>query len=280
MSARCPSPPRLLRVHLLPGLTSQHELAGHAVAVIDVLRASTTIAAALAAGARQVVPCLEVYEARRLAGDREGALLGGERQGRPIPGFDLGNSPAEYSRPRVENRTVVFTTTNGTRALAACVAAEPVYVAAFVNLSPVCQALAAHSQVHLLCAGSDGQISREDVLLAGAIVGRLEQAARWTLNDAARIAQQTWQSLFPAQPSAARLAAELEQSHGGQNLVRLGMQADLQWAAVIDRCPILPQLHHASWTIRVGGAGNREAGRGNRERRKGEREKRGDDAGQ
>src|SRR5438067_13583166 len=99
-----------LDVYLLPDLVESAALAGEMVVVIDVLRATTTIIHALAAGAREVVPCLEIDEARGVAGRLgKAAVLGGERGGVAIAGFDLGNSPAEYTRERVGGKTVVFT---------------------------------------------------------------------------------------------------------------------------------------------------------------------------
>src|SRR5205823_10380648 len=139
------------------------------VVVIDVLRATTTIVHALAAGAREVVPCLEVEDARRIAAELgKAAILGGERRGLPIPGFDVGNSPAEYTRQRVGGKTVVFTTTNGTRAMQRCKFASRVLLGAFVNFSAVCRELAVVDHVALVCAGTDGHVTREDTLLAGA----------------------------------------------------------------------------------------------------------------
>ena len=134
---------RQIDVYLLPALLSRRSLAGKIVVVIDVLRATTTIVHALAAGAKEVVPCLEVEEARRVAGELGSeAITGGERGGKQIPGFDLGNSPAEYSRERVAGKTVVFTTTNGTRAMLCCKQARRVLLGAFVNFSAVCRELA------------------------------------------------------------------------------------------------------------------------------------------
>ena len=109
-----------LNVHLLPELANPHDLAGHTSIVIDTLRASTTITTALENGAEKIIPCLTVEEARQLANDRPGALLGGERGGKPLPGFDFGNSPAEYEPNRVAGKTIVFTTTNGTKAMTRC----------------------------------------------------------------------------------------------------------------------------------------------------------------
>ena len=126
---------RTLKAHFLPDLTAPEKLAGGAVVVIDVLRATTVIAHALAAGARQVIPCLEVDEALRIAQTlpKGQAVLAGERDGLKIDRFDLGNSPAEFTPESVAGKTLVFTTTNGTRAMTYCRDARRVIIGAFVN---------------------------------------------------------------------------------------------------------------------------------------------------
>ncbi len=108
-----------LRVYMLPDLLAGQSLAGCRAVVVDVLRATTTVVQALSAGARAVVPCLTIDDARARAAEFPPgeALLGGERGGLPIEGFDLGNSPAEYTSQVVAGKTVVLTTTNGTKAL-------------------------------------------------------------------------------------------------------------------------------------------------------------------
>ena len=167
--------PGSLTVHFLPSLLDPDELAGATAVVIDVLRASTTICHALAAGAREMIPCLEVDEAWRIAAAAVALrpILGGEREGVRIEGFDLGNSPEEYRPETVGGRAIVFTTTNGTAAMAACRAAQRVLIGAFVNFSAMCEQSRSRAQVHLICAGTKRKITREDVLCAGAIVDRL-----------------------------------------------------------------------------------------------------------
>src|SRR5436309_2662913 len=110
---------RPVRVHLVPSLAAPVALVGGVAVVIDVLRATTTIVHALAAGCAAVVPCAEVDEAKKTAAAlRPGkVVLGGERGGKLIRGFDLGNSPREYTAKACKKATVVFTTTNGTRAI-------------------------------------------------------------------------------------------------------------------------------------------------------------------
>src|SRR5262245_16933047 len=164
---------RDVQVHLLPSLVPAARLAGGVAVVIDVLRATTTIVHALAAGCTMVRPCVEVEEAKALAGEMLAgkAVLGGERGGLPLPGFDRGNSPREYTPDVCQGNTVVLTTTNGTRALIAAAPAERALVAGFVNFSAVCEQLRHEARpLHIVCAGTEGEVSLEDTLLAGAVV--------------------------------------------------------------------------------------------------------------
>ena len=128
---------RDVQVHLLPDLAPPGRLSRGLAVVIDVLRSTTTMIHALASGCIAVRPCLEVEEARQLAGQMRAGrvLLGGERGGLACPGFDLGNSPTEYTAKACCGTTVVLTTTNGTRACYRAAEAERVLIAGFVNYS-------------------------------------------------------------------------------------------------------------------------------------------------
>src|SRR3954469_23840669 len=170
MSEAGPEPP-LVYVHLLPDLTPPGALSGGVAVVVDVLRATTMMVHALSAGCVAVIPCGEVDEARDVAAryPKGEALLAGERQGVAIPGFDLGNSPGSCTPEVCRGKTLVMTTTNGTRAILACLDAERIIIGSFPNFAATAQIL--HSderRVHIVCAGTDGQISYEDSLLAGA----------------------------------------------------------------------------------------------------------------
>lgn len=241
--------PRRIDVYLVPALIEPDELTGRTVVVIDVLRASTTIIHALAAGAVAVVPCLEVGEARTIAaGEFPGsAVLGGERGGLPIPGFDLGNSPREYTPQRVGDKTVVFTTTNGTRALLRCKAAKRVLIGAFVNLSAVCRELGDDSHIVLLCAGTNGHVTREDALFAGAVVNEL--ASGQILNDQAELAADAWRACKSDLTGADPLGRALRSSRGGRNLIDTGQENDIDIAAQIDKFDTVPQLDLVTWRI-------------------------------
>jgi len=180
--------------------------AGGIAVVIDVLRASTTIVTSLARGATAVLPRRSIEEALAAAAERPGAVLGGERGGLKIAGFDLGNSPLEYSADRVAGRAVVITTTNGTAALAACHQAADVLVGAIVNRAAVAataRRLAAERgcDVHLVCAGTDGEVTAEDLLAAGAILdaaGHDPAAEHDTLDPPARVAVERYRKLAAA----------------------------------------------------------------------------------
>lgn len=261
---------RTLEVALLPQLISPDALAGRGVIVIDVLRATTTITAALAAGAREVMPVAEVATARGLAAQpREPqAVLGGERRGVQIEGFDFGNSPREYTPTSVGGRTVIFTTTNGTQAMEHARGAKRIWCGAFVNAAAVVRAAAEEASLVLLCAGTAKNVTREDALLAGCLVWRLAaldeqwRPERATWNDQAHLVADAWRSVvgsgdrgtdparWPGTPEqVAQLAGELRNSRGGRNLKALGLERDIDDAAQVDRYAIAPELDVAAWRI-------------------------------
>ncbi len=245
--------PKQLTVHFLPELTSQEKLAGDTVVVIDVLRASTTICFALAAGAKEVIPCLEVSDAREMARKvADGVILGGERNGEMIEGFDVGNSPREYVEDVVGGKTVVFTTTNGTRALRRCVGAGEILIGGFVNIAAVAEALASAEQAHLLCAGTDGNVTREDVLLAGAIAEiMMLRHLSLTINDQAQIAIDAWQAVTGGIHDIPTIIRCLKASSGGRNLAAIGHEGDIRLAAALNMVPVVPRLDRKDWRIRL-----------------------------
>ena len=209
------------------------------------MRATTTICHALSAGATAVVPCLEIDEARAKAGRVSGLVaLGGERQGLRIEGFDLGNSPSEYTPETVGGRTVVFTTTNGTRAMHRAAQAAEILIGAFVNRRALVRELRNRKRVDLLCAGTHGAITAEDCLLAGAVVEGLADGPV-ELNDQARLARDAWRTVREGGP----LAAALRECQGGRNLIAEGFDADIDTAAVADRFELVPRLDASTGRI-------------------------------
>lgn len=239
--------------HQLPNRMPQGAVAGGIAVVIDVLRASTTIATALANGAAGIRPVTDVDAARTLAaGTGPAALLGGERGGVRIAGFDLGNSPLEYSRDRVAGRPIVVTTTNGTAAIAACSDAREVLVAAVVNRSAAAALARSLAErhggvaIHLVCAGTDGAPTEEDVLAAGAILDaatRLPGAEADAIDAAGIDALAGYRAAVAAGPTALdAIARAFAGSRGGRNLLDLGMDPDLSAAAAVDSLAVVPRL--------------------------------------
>jgi 2-phosphosulfolactate phosphatase len=168
----------------LPALAGR-DLRDIACVVFDVLRATSTIVTALHNGAKAVIPVAEISEALALRQKQPGVLLGGERDGVKIRAgqtgggdFDLGNSPREYTPEKVRGKTIVSTTTNGTRALRACAGAQTVLAASFLNLTATAQFIRRlqPAQILLVCAGTRKNMADEDVLAAGALG---EMLVRW-----------------------------------------------------------------------------------------------------
>lgn len=180
-------------VFLTPGEVTSGDVLGRVVAVIDVLRASTTIATALANGARSIVPVesTDVAIMRSKNFERSQVVLAGEIKMQPIPGFDIGNSPREFSSEAVSDRTILLTTTNGTKALLNLMGARDVVVGAYVNLTAAATMLKtaarADTDISIVCAGDEGHFSLEDAACAGRYVRSISQRSRSSviLNDAA-----------------------------------------------------------------------------------------------
>ncbi|MEM6776355.1 MAG: 2-phosphosulfolactate phosphatase [Planctomycetota bacterium] len=247
---------------LVPTFANEEKSSVATAAVIDVLRATTVATTALAAGAEKILTCRSVEQARDW---REGdaaarpRLLCGERQCRPIDGFDLGNSPGDYSPALVAGRQLVMTTTNGTAAIEAAANAEHVILACFANLSAVVEALIQRDQdvgkdhvTRLICSGTDGAVTIEDVLCAGAILAmchrQLSDSPRFfdgpieLIDDASGIALAVWQHSLTHEnvSDAETLAARLSTTQGGRNLIAAGYESDLRDCASIDVFQTVP----------------------------------------
>jgi 2-phosphosulfolactate phosphatase len=243
---------RPVHVHLSPELAPVGVLAGGLAVVIDVLRATTTIVYALAAGCTQVRTCADLEEARRLANSMRAGkvLLGGERGGVPLPDFDLGNSPGEYTCKVCKGTTLVFTTSNGTKALERATEADRVLVGAFVNFSAACEQIRQDPRpIHFLCAGKDGAPALDDTLLAGAFVDFLCDETEVRLNDSARLAWDSYENHGQV------LAGALEISASGTGLHELGYGEDLRAAAEVDKFNLVPELRRDPLRIEVGAVG-------------------------
>jgi 2-phosphosulfolactate phosphatase len=219
---------------------------GRFAVVIDTLRATTTIAAALAAGAACVLPVAEVEDAREAykgygAGE---ALLCGERGGNPIPGFHLGNSPLEYTPEAVRGKTLVMTTTNGTRAILAASGAARLSLGAMANASAVAAAaVASVLDVTIVCAGTKGFFTLEDILTAGAIVDAMG-ATGAEMDDLTRL------SLDLYRRNAHDCAGALGACAHARALAGLGYAGDVAYCMKIDLLDVVP--FYSNGEIRLG----------------------------
>lgn len=242
---------RAVFVHQLPDEIAPGELTGSIAVIIDVLRASTTIVHALAAGAEYVVPFAGVESARRFAAARPSGtvVLGGERRGVLIEGFHLGNSPESYTPQSVGGRVLVFSTTNGTRALHRALEADRIVIGSFVNLGALVDVLSKETRpIHLVCAGTDGRVTSEDILCAGTIVAELrDRSADITLQGAATEA--ALRLYETSGGSAERVLASLRASDGGRNLIELDYDADIVRCAQRDLFRIVPEFDPATGRI-------------------------------
>ncbi len=196
-----------------------------ACVVFDILRATTTVVAALAAGARAIRPVTTIEEALFWKRANPSILLAGERHGDRVDGFDLGNSPAEFAG--TSQRDIVMTTTNGTVALAACAGVPLVCAAAFSNLSATARRLTA-AKVHsltILCAGTFETPALEDIVAAGALCAHFPDA---DLTDSARVAAAVWSAC------RADSAALLRLARNARTLTEAGREADIDFALQMD----------------------------------------------
>jgi 2-phosphosulfolactate phosphatase len=184
-----------------PGL-AQRDLSESVCVVFDILRATSSMITALANGAEAVIPVAEISEALALRRRRPDVLLAGERQGVRIRGeltggidFDLGNSPREFTPAKVRGKTIVSTTTNGTRALRACAGAKNTLIGSFFNLRATCQWLLENRphELILVCSGTHEEPAMEDLLAAGAVCERVwPHYAGGHISDAAEIARRIY----------------------------------------------------------------------------------------
>lgn len=242
---------RRLSVAMLPELVDDSLLATSTVVIIDIFRASTTIIHALAHGARAIHPCLSVDDAQRIAATipTQQRLLGGERGGVKIAGFDLGNSPFEYTPDVVQGKDIVFTTTNGTKALNRCQEAKQIVIGGFVNISAISELIRCSTDdVLLACAGTDGHLTAEDILFAGSLVEMLLRDTNhsFQLDIGADISRDFAQRRSKTEHD---WHAAMRTSRGGANLIALGYERDIARSIERDRFEIVPMWDCASRTL-------------------------------
>lgn len=253
-----------VRTSLLPMGDCPTPIGGPAITVvIDVLRATSVMTAAIDAGAARIITASSVDSARRLA-DRYQARLGGERDCVKLDGFDFGNSPVDYLQTSenrsIRDQAVVLTTTNGTTAIrwalngsaagngANAAGSFTLIAGSIANYSAVLRRVTQYRSLHLVCSGTDGFVSGEDVLLAGAWIAGLVEAlpSRPELDDASEIALAAYRSRFGMKtldrvPNGL-VSSALRTCLGGRNLIDKQMGDDIDWCAAVDRCDAVATL--------------------------------------
>ena len=215
--------------------------------VFDVLRDTSTIVTALANGAHAVIPVAEIPDALALRKQRPEILLAGERDGLRIRAeltggteFDLGNSPCEFTAARIQGKTIVLSTTNGSRALRACGEARTVLIGAFLNLRATADYLEQHPAPNLLlvCSGTMDQTAYEDILGAGALAGLLwPRYCEGQVSDSATVARQIYRQ------NSGNLLAAMEHSRNARRLLAMpDLRDDVPWCLQRDLYSLIAKL--------------------------------------
>jgi len=210
--------------------------------VVDVIRATSSIVSAFEAGCRSIVPAESADEARRLQAADPGPLLCGERGGKRIAGFALGNSPREFIPDVVAGRDLILATSNGTRTLRLVGPGRAVAIAALLNRTAVADWLVAHGEdAFVICSGYEGAFSLEDAVCAGGIAERAAERGV-ELGDGARACRLLWAR------HAGELPALLRSTGWGRHIVEIGLAADLDFSARLDTTQVVPVLREGRIT--------------------------------
>lgn len=227
-----------IETYFTVGEADQGALADATVVVIDVVRSTTTIVEALANGARGIYPAVSTEEAVKLAQSlgRDDTLLCGERKAQKVEGFDLGNSPGDFTRDAVDGKRLVMSTTNGTRAFSLGHESARVLACAFTNLGAVAGEVAGVDDLVILCAGREGRFSMADALCAGHLIARILGGSDGDheLDDASQAAK----ALASRKPSKRFLSA----TAGGKALADIGLEGDLEICSDVDRHDFVAEM--------------------------------------
>ena len=214
------------------------------IIMIDVFRATSTICAAINNGAKEVIPVESIEKAVKLYHglDKKVSILGGERHSIKPSGFDAGNSPLEYYPEVVRDKSIVLSTTNGTKIFKKGRNSKGKFIGAFVNLNALTdhlKNLVNSSKVEKIifqCAGNDGMFSYEDTLCAGAFIYNLQQLTQADLSDSAHAAMILYST------NASNLNNFLKNSDHGKKIAAIGLEIDIEVCLSLDRYPVVPEI--------------------------------------
>ena len=225
-------------VHVSPVNLDELYFTGKTIVVIDVLRASNTIIAALNNGAREIVPVGSIEFAVKVSGGMFGGhtLLGGERNTKRIDGFALGNSPREYTEEIVSGKSIVFYTTNGSKAIAKAKFSDNLFVCSFSNISALADHLVRlNLDFEILCAGRNNSFSMEDSICAGKLIARVQESdGELVLNDSSTACL----SLYKTYGSD--IFEMLKNSDHGKLLIENGFEEDIKICSEVDNVKVIP----------------------------------------
>ena len=216
---------------------SAEQLEGHTVIVIDVLRCTSVMIRALENGCERIIPVLQPEEAIALADTlgRRNCVLGGERGCNKLPGFDLGNSPLEYTPEIVGGKTVIMTTSNGTNAIKRAASGELVLIGALSNkLTVAMAAIKSGRDIHIICSGTSGKVSADDLVAAGGIIEAIQGfSGEAFLTDSAIVCTVMYDSFITGE-------FDLEGSYHCSRLISLGYSDDIDYCLTENTQYVVP----------------------------------------
>jgi 2-phosphosulfolactate phosphatase len=227
----------VLEVCLSPALLHLYDTKGAIVVIIDIFRATSTMTAALHNGAKCIIPVASVNECIELGNGIPGSITAGERDGKVAEGLQHGNSPLEYPADFITGKTLVLTTTNGTRLLHMVQDAHEIVIGSFLNLSVLSEYLLAQGRKVLLgCASWKDKFNLEDTLFAGAVIDKVQHA--FDINcDASRAAKHLYKAA-----KGNELIEFLKDSSHYRRLSAFGLEHDMTYCATPDLHPVVPVL--------------------------------------
>jgi 2-phosphosulfolactate phosphatase len=225
-----------LHICLTPSLLPLFEVENYVVVIIDIFRATSSICYGIENGAEAIIPVSQVEECLAYQEKHPDYLLAAERNGEVVDGFDFGNSPFSYTKEKVNGKTVVLTTTNGTQALHLSRSAKKIIVGSFLNLTSVCNWLKEQNEnILLVCAGWKNNFNLEDTLFAGAVVNQLKHSG-FELDDAAIAANDLFET------GKGDIPAYLAKTSHSERLKKLGIEEDIAFCLKVDLTTAIPVL--------------------------------------
>jgi 2-phosphosulfolactate phosphatase len=236
-----------MRIDLIPSIEyiNDNELKGKTVILIDVLRATSVITTALNNGALKVIPKIEIKDA--LEAKRENCLLGGERKALKIEGFDLTNSPLDYRESVVKGKTIVMTTTNGTKAIYHSLKADKIIIGCMLNGKAIADSVCKEKRdLSLICAGTGGKFSLDDFICAGKIIYECMALGEHELEDFAATAFMAYRDNKTQVMNFVSMASHYKY------LESIGLEEDIKYCFTEDLINIVPQVVYTGEEVEIG----------------------------